>query len=47
MKWISDSELVIHNKVYHISNPEWIKNLMRLYQNDNDSTEDQKASQSS
>ena len=28
MKWINDSELVIKNKVYHISNPEWIKSFM-------------------
>lgn len=30
MKWISDSELVIDNKIYHITNPEWIKNIIDI-----------------
>ena len=29
MEWISESELVIGNKVYTITNPEWIKNLIK------------------
>jgi hypothetical protein len=36
MKWISDSELVIDNKVYHITNPEWIKNLFSIMDKEND-----------
>ena len=28
MKWVSSSECVIGNKVYHITNPEWIKNIL-------------------
>ena len=47
MEWISEGELVIKNKVYHILNPEWIKNLIRLIENDNDSTKDQEAPRSS
>ena len=29
MTWTNESELVIKNKVYHITNPEWIKNLIK------------------
>lgn len=36
MTWISDSELVINNKVYHITNPEWIKNLFKKMEEKND-----------
>jgi hypothetical protein len=34
MIWIRENELVIKNKVYHITNPVWIKNLIK--KNDND-----------
>ena len=48
MKWINESELVIKDKVYHITNPEWIKHLFKIMEkeNDNDTTENQKASES-
>jgi hypothetical protein len=49
MKWISESEIVIGNKVYHIINPQWIRNLFAIMEkeNDNDTPKDQEASQSS
>lgn len=49
MKWISEGELLIGNKVFHISNPEWIKNLIAFQekQNDNDTSQDKEASKSS
>lgn len=48
MKWISASEIVIGNKIYHITNPEWIRNLfekMDKEKNDNDTTKDKKTTQ--
>ena len=38
MKWISEGELVINDKVYDITNSEWIKNFINLMsqKNDND-----------
>lgn len=43
MKWINDSEFVIGNKVFHTTNPEWIKTLCKLQEekNDNDPPENQ------
>ena len=38
MIWISESELVINNKVYNITNPEWIKNLMKELEEKDDSS---------
>jgi hypothetical protein len=42
MKWISESELVINNKVYQVTNPEWIKNLLKNLEekDDNDTPKD-------
>lgn len=48
MKWISESEVLIGNKVYHITNPEWIKNLEELMdkKDDNDPTAHKEAAES-
>jgi len=43
--WLSKGELEVNGKVYHITNPEWIKNLIRQLENDNDPTKDKEASQ--
>jgi hypothetical protein len=47
MNWISDSDFVIGNKIYHCTNPEWIKILFNIMdkENDNDTPQDQEASQ--
>jgi len=40
LTWISESEFVIENKVYHSFNREWIENLFKNMskKNDNDSS---------
>lgn len=49
MKWISDSEFVIGNKVYHCTHPEWIKNFIASNstfvreENDNDTPKNKEA----
>jgi hypothetical protein len=45
MNWISDSEFVIGNKVYHSNNPEWLENLFKIMEekNDNDTPKDKEA----
>jgi hypothetical protein len=45
MKWISESEFVIGDKVYHCINPEWIKKLIDYWEkkHDNDTPKDQRA----
>jgi hypothetical protein len=49
MTWISEGELVINDKVYHITNSEWIKNFINLMskKNDYDTTKDQEAPKAS
>lgn len=49
MEWISPSEIEIKGKVYHITNPEWIKNLLEYMEerNDNDTPKDQEVAQPS
>lgn len=41
-EFISESEFVIENKVYHTFNKPWIENLFKIMENknDNDSPED-------
>ena len=34
MTWINENELVVNNKVFKITNSEWIKNLMKLQEKD-------------
>lgn len=46
MKWLNESEIVIDNRVYHITNPSWIKNVIEAYRNDNDTPKDQEATKS-
>ena len=43
MKWVSDSKLIdSENRLYHVTNPEWIKNLMRNLKDDDDTSENRK-----
>jgi hypothetical protein len=48
LNWISDSEFVIENKVYHSFNKPWLENLFKLMEekNDNDTPKDKEASES-
>ena len=34
MYWKNDSEIVIHDRVYHITNPAWVKNLIKTFEYD-------------
>jgi len=45
LNWISESEFMIGNKVYHSNNPEWLENLFKNMskENDNDTPKDQEA----
>jgi hypothetical protein len=45
MEWTGDSELLVADKVYDVSNPKWIKNLIRILENDHDTPQDQEASE--
>ncbi len=49
MYWLSESEIVVKDKVYHITNPEWIKNLIKILDKkyDNDTSKNQEASKPS
>ncbi len=49
LKWISDSEFVIGNKVYHSFSKSWLENLFKIMseKNDNDSPKDQETSPTS
>jgi hypothetical protein len=40
MTWLDPSKLLIGDKIYHISNPEWIKNIIGAVNHDNDTTKD-------
>ncbi len=42
LNWISDSEFVVGNKVYHSFNKAWLENLFEIMseKNDNDITKD-------
>lgn len=41
MTWLNDGELLIGNKIYHISNRPWIENILnKEKENDNDTTKD-------
>lgn len=44
MNWITEDSFEIGGRVYHSYNPQWIKNLFKGLENDNDSPKDQEAS---
>lgn len=48
LNWISDSEFVVGNKVYHSNNPDWLENLFKNMSktDDNDTPKDKEASES-
>lgn len=48
VEWLSEDEIRVNNKVYYISNSQWIKNIIKTleHENDNDSPKDQEATQS-
>ncbi len=49
LNWISESEFVVGNKVYHSNNPEWLENLFKNMskQDDDDSSKDKKTPEAS
>jgi len=47
MEWLDEGTLVIGNKVYHITNPNWIRNFFNRHElyYDNDTSKDQRSSE--
>lgn len=47
LNWISESEFVIGNKVYHSFNPKWLENLFEKMEKnyDDDPSKDKEASE--